>query len=335
MIEARFKATPQDFRVDEVLGFEPSGGGEHAYLHIEKTGWNSNDVSSHIAERLDIRKRLISHCGVKDRDAVTRQWFSVHLPGQPSPDPESLETEGIRILEITRGTRKLRRGSHDGNRFEVTLRDVALHKSASRANVEARWQAIASGGVPNYFGPQRFGKSGDNPEQARRLFRGETEIRDRLVRGLIISSARSLLFNAVVAKRIADGLWGRIMDGDVFGFPDNRSLILPDRLRGDESERLESGQIELTAPLWGAGELLSTGAAREWESLPADPELAEGLESVGMRQERRVIRLRPVNAEFEWLDQDDPSGSSAIRLRFSLPSGCYATEIVRELASLM
>ena len=170
---ARFKARPEDFLVEEILGFEPSGEGEHCCLWIEKTDRNSNDVASYLAERLGIRKRLVSHCGLKDRHAVTRQWFSIHLPGQASPVAADLECEGLRVLAISRNARKLRRGSHDGNRFTIRLRGCGFTFAAA----SARWQQILARGVPNYFGPQRFGRNGDNLRQARRLFGGEMLVR--------------------------------------------------------------------------------------------------------------------------------------------------------------
>ncbi|CAN5427762.1 hypothetical protein BH23VER1_BH23VER1_25170 [soil metagenome] len=126
---AGFKVVPDDFQVEEILGFEPSGEGEHCLLWIEKEAHNTNDVACLIAHRLGIRKRLVSHCGLKDLHAVARQWFSVHLPGMPSPDAANLESDGIRVLGVTRNGRKLRRGSHDGNRFAIRLRECAFSRA--------------------------------------------------------------------------------------------------------------------------------------------------------------------------------------------------------------
>ncbi len=228
---ARFKLRPEDFQVEEVLGFDPSGEGEHCLLWIEKTGLNSNDVASHIAGRLGIRKRLVSHCGLKDRHAVTRQWFSLHLPGQASPRAEELASEGLSVLAITRNGRKLRRGSHDGNRFTIRLRECEF----TDEQAHARWDQITARGVPNYFGPQRFGRDGGNVRQARRMFSGDLAVRDRALRGILISAARSFLFNAVLGERLERGSWDRVLEGEVFGFADNRSLVLPERCRGDEA----------------------------------------------------------------------------------------------------
>ena len=320
---AVFKAQPTDFQVEEILGFEPSGEGEHCFLWVEKTDRNSNDVASHFAAQLGIRKRLVSHCGLKDKQAVTRQWFSLHLPGAESPAASDLEGDGLRILKITRNARKLRRGSHDGNRFTIRLRECTF----SQQEAATRWEKIIIQGVPNYFGSQRFGKRGDNIRQARQMFAGEIEIRDRLLRGLIISAARSYLFNAVVADRLQIGKWEQPMAGEIFGFADNRSLILPHNLHGDEQQRVAAGQLELTAPLWGQGDppSLEDVLALEKEIATRYPEIVSGLEALNLRQERRTIRLIPRQASFEWHRPAD------LILKFDLPKGTYATTILREL----
>ena len=322
---AAFKTEPADFLVEEILGFEPSGEGEHCFLWIQKTGHNSNDVAGILAERAGVRKRLVSHCGLKDRHATTRQWFSIHLPGQESPPAEQLEVEGLRVLRSERSNRKLRRGSHDGNRFTIRLRNPQF----SPNDAEARWAKIAEHGVPNYFGEQRFGRDGDNVAQARKLFAGQIEVRDRLLRGIFLSAARSYLFNTCVATRVLRGDWNRVLEGEVFGFAENRSLVLPDNLRGDEADRVAKNLLELTAPLWGQGDLQSLGEVRSLENeiTKTHPDLTRGLEDASLRQERRVIRLHPRNAEIKWHGKD-------FQLRFNLPKGTYATTVLRELAIL-
>ncbi|WP_231612610.1 tRNA pseudouridine(13) synthase TruD [Novipirellula galeiformis] len=323
---ALFKSRPEDFQVEEILGFEPSGEGEHCLVWVEKTDRNSNDIATELANKLGIRKRLVSHCGLKDRNAVTRQWFSLHIPGQPSPVAEDLAIEGVRVLKVTRNLRKLHRGSHDGNRFLIRLRECGFSKTAAAE----RWQAILDRGVPNYFGPQRFGRDGGNIEQARRFMAGELDVRDRTLRGILISAARSFLFNACVAQRVQLGNWETPLDGEVFGFAYNKSLVLPNNLHGDESDRVKNGTLELTAPLWGEGDLLSQ---REVQTLEQDvvqrfPEMLAGLAQFNLRQERRVIRLKPQSATFDW------ETDSTLVLSFDLPKGTYATTLLRELADL-
>ena len=323
---ARFKSVLDDFQVEEILGFEPTGEGEHCLVWLEKTDRNSNDVATALARKLGIRKRLVNHCGLKDRNAVTRQWFSLHLPGQESPSAETLSGDGVRALTITRNLRKLRRGCHHGNRFTIRLRECTFSKDAAAK----RWQAIIDRGVPNYFGPQRFGRGGNNIEHAIRFMSGKIEVKDRALRGILISAARSFIFNDCVAKRIQLETWDNPMDGEVFGFSDNRSLVIPENRRGDEFERVKTGTLELTSPLWGAGELLSFGQVRTFEESVAasSPEIIAGLAQFNLKQERRVIRLRPIASELTWETE------STLVLRFELPTGTYATTLLRELADL-
>ncbi|WP_395752358.1 tRNA pseudouridine(13) synthase TruD [Prosthecobacter sp.] len=323
---ARFKVQPEDFVVEEQLGFEPSGDGEHCLLWVEKRDLDSNAAAARLADALGMRRRLVSHCGLKDRHAVTRQWFSLHMPGQASPEAAALESEGLRVLHITRNLRKLRRGIHRGNRFSIRLRGPEFEA----AEAARRWRKIAEQGAPNFFGGQRFGNDGQNVAKALAMFRGEFTPGDRLLRGLLLSAARSHLFNAVVAARMAGGTWDRPLDGEVFGFADNGTLLLPENQRGDEVSRFEQGIVELTGPLWGSGELQSVGEVRklEQELLAGFSDLTAGLEAFGLRQERRVMRLRPLHPELEVMENGD------LKFRFDLPKGTYATTVLRELAEL-
>lgn len=322
----RFKAEPEDFVVEELLGFEPSGAGEHCLVWVEKRDLDSNTAGARLADALGLRRRLVSHCGLKDRHAVTRQWFSLHMPGQESPEPAALESEGLRVLRITRNARKLRRGIHAGNRFTIRLREPDFDATLAAE----RWKAITEQGVPNFFGSQRFGNDGRNVAKAEAMFRGEFTTRDRLLRGLLLSAARSHLFNAVVAGRMARGNWDHPLHGEVFGFADNGTILLPENQRGDEVSRFEQGIVELTAPLWGVGELQSVEDVRalEHELLAAFPHLTAGLEACGLRQERRVMRLLPLNPKLEVLENGD------LQFQFDLPKGTYATTVLRELAIL-
>ncbi len=323
---ARFKEQPEDFVVEELLGFEPSGVGEHCFVWVEKRDLETNAAGARLADALGLRRRLVSHCGLKDRHAVTRQWFSLHMPGQASPEPTALESEGLKVLRVTRNTRKLRRGIHLGNRFTVRLRQPDFNAAAATE----RWELISKMGVPNLFGSQRFGNEGRNVEKALSMFRGEFQPRDRLLRGLLLSATRSHLFNAVVAERMTRGNWDKALTGEVFGFSGNGTLLLIGNQRGDETERFDNGMLEITAPLWGCGELHSAGEVRELEAevMSRFHECTAGLEAAGLRQERRVMRLRPNHPELVILDGGD------LQLSFSLPRGTYATALLRELAVL-
>ena len=323
----RFKVVPEDFVVEEILGFEPSGEGEHCLVWVEKRGIDSNTAAARLADAVGLRHRLVSHCGLKDRQAVTRQWFSLHMPGQPSPEPAALESEGLRVLRVSRNNRKLRRGVHLGNRFTIRLREPDF----DTALAAERWQRLVERGAPNYFGTQRFGIEGRNVEKALAMFRGDFCPGDRLLRGILLSSVRSHLFNAVIAARLASGIWDRALEGEVYGFANNGTILLPEKHRGDEQDRFAKGLVELTAPLWGQGELQSVGEVLELESsiIRAFPEHTAGLEAAGLRQERRVMRLRPENAAFRVLTNGD------FEVTFDLPKGAYATTLLSELAELV
>ncbi len=322
---AGFKTVPEDFVVEEVLGFEPSGVGEHCLVWVEKRDMDSNVAAARLADAVGLRRRLVSHCGLKDRQAVTRQWFSLHLPGKPSPSAKDLESEGLRVLNVTRNTRKLQRGIHKGNRFLIRLRNPDFDLAAA----EERWSHIVRLGAPNYFGQQRFGIEGRNVDKAIAMFRGEFRSGDRLLRGLLLSSVRSHLFNAVVAERLKLGTWNKVLPGEVYGFSDNGTILLLCNQRGDEAERFAQGRLELTAPLWGLGDLHTADEVAELERsvICRFPEHAAGLETAGLRQQRRVMRLRPVKAHFTVLEGD-------ILLSFELPRGAYATTLLRELVKM-
>ena len=324
---ARFKSQSDDFQVEEILGIEPTGEGEHCLVWVEKTERNTNDVATDFAKKLGVRKRLVSHCGMKDKNGVTRQWFSLHLPGRESPTAGLLDSPGVRVLKITRHIRKLHRGAHDGNRFVVRLRDCQF----TAIDAEQRWAKICERGVPNYFGPQRFGANGDNVRNAVRFMTGKLEVKDRMLRGILISAARSSVFNACIARRLQMGTWDTALDGEVFGFSDNRSLVLPHNLRGDEADRVHNGDLELTAPLWGLGELQSLGEVRKIELQVAEEnaEIISGLEQFNLKQERRVMRLKPLAPQMKW------ESDKTLILGFELPKGTYATTLLKELVRVI
>ena len=205
-VEALFKQTPGDFQVTEELGFALTGSGEHACLRIRKTGVTTQDVVRLLARRAGIREFDVGYGGLKDRQGVCEQWFSLY---QPVPAPlllEDLAERGIEVLESCRNSRKLRRGSHRANRFRIRLRDPQWCGGAEQGTVlqalQERLALVARRGVPNYFGEQRFGRDGGNVDQARQLFAGALRMAKGYKRGLLLSSARSQVFNAVLSQRV-------------------------------------------------------------------------------------------------------------------------------------
>jgi tRNA pseudouridine13 synthase len=317
---AQIRSSPEDFVVDEVLGFAPEGEGEHLFLRVEKRGANTAWVAGELARWAGVPASAVGYAGLKDRHALTQQTFSVHLPGREAPDnlPEHVE---YRVLHAARHRRKLARGALSANRFELTLR--ALH--GERSAIEARLAQIARLGVPNWFGEQRFGKGGGNLEQARALFAGRRMRREQA--SILISAARSAAFNAVLAARVEADAWDRPVEGEVFMLDGARSVFGPEPLSPELIARCVDGDVHPTAAMWGAGPLRSTQRALEFDLLARSigEDLIAGLERAGLRQERRACRLRPARLDWCWLDE------GALRLRFELPAGAYATAVLHEL----
>ena len=339
VLAARFRATPEDFVVEELPAFAPSGEGEHLLLEIEKRGMNTAFAARALAAWAGIPEMGVGYAGMKDRHAVTRQRVSLHLPRRVAPDLAALEVEGLRVLSQAWHSRKLPRGALAGNRFALVLRDVrAAHAAegdgegeggaADRNRVEARLRAIADGGVANYFGEQRFGRDGGNVAAARRLFAGARVKREQ--RSIYLSAARSEVFNAVLGARIAAGDWNRGRDGDVWMLEGTHSVFGPMPLDDDLRARCAAQDIHPTGPMWGRGELRSDDAARELEAAAVVPfaDLRAGLEAADMKQERRALRVRVRDLAWDW------HGGDALELRFVLPPGAYATELLAELGDV-
>ncbi|MCR6685311.1 tRNA pseudouridine(13) synthase TruD [Pseudoxanthomonas sp.] len=331
LLMARIRSAPEDFRVEEIDGFEASGEGEHLLLTIEKRGMNTGFVAGLVARWAGVAEHAVGYAGLKDRHAVTVQRFSVQLPGREAPDLALLEQDGLRVLAQARHRRKLPRGALAGNRFVLALRQL----SGERAAIEARLAAIAARGVPNAFGEQRFGHGGGNVGKALAMFaqgaRGKRMGREQ--RSMLLSAARSALFNRVLAARVADGSWERGLEGEVWALSGSRSVFGPEPWSEALQSRLDAGDIHPSGPLWGRGTLRSEGACREreLEALADDESLAlrDGLERAGLEQERRALRIRPDDFAWRW-EADD-----ALVLSFALPPGSYATAVLQQLGRII
>lgn len=334
MLSATIRQNPADFRVDEIDGFEASGSGEHLLLTIEKTGMNTAFVARLLAQWAGVDARAVGYAGLKDRHALTTQRFTVQLPGREAPDIAALEALGagahqsLRVLGQARHARKLPRGALAGNRFVLTLRDV----TGDAAAIESRLQTIAARGVPNYFGEQRFGHDGGNVDKALRMFEAPRRRIDREQRAMLLSAARSALFNRVLAARVEAGDWDSGLEGEVWMLDGSRSVFGPEPASAELASRVDAHDIHPTAPLWGRGALRSSGEALDREvSALEDPQslaLRAGLEAAGLSQERRATRLRPGDLQWTWPSPDQ------LQLAFVLPAGCYATAVLAELGAI-
>ncbi|MBT6275011.1 MAG: tRNA pseudouridine(13) synthase TruD [Chromatiales bacterium] len=297
----RIRVEPSDFQVDERLGFSPTGSGEHVWLHIEKTNSNTQWVAKTLARAADITSRDVGYSGMKDRHAVTRQWFSMYLPGTPSPSLRDLAPE-LKVMTVTRSAKKLRRGAHRFNGFIICIREV----EGARPALEHRLQLIREHGVPNYFGEQRFGHSHANLSDADKFFAGHLRLGRGARRGIVISAARSWMFNQVLHQRVVSGAW---QSGLVGEWPSTRGAS--------------------TGPLWGRGMQLADGLPAAIEGAVAEryQSWATGLESLGMHLERRPLVCMPEDFTFRLHGSD-------LTLSFSLRKGEFATALLRELVSV-
>ena len=327
VMTALLRSSIEDFQVTELPAFAPSGDGEHLLVTVEKRGQNTVQVAKWLAQWAGVGEAAVSYAGQKDRHALTVQRFSIHLPGKQSPDPAGFVAPGVRVLEWHRHNRKLQRGALTGNRFLLVLRQL----QGERAAVEARLGQIAARGLPNWFGEQRFGHAGGNIGQALAMFAGRRVRRDQ--RSILLSAARSQLFNQVLAARVAAGNWDTGLDGEVWLLNGSRSVFGPEPFTAELAARLEAFDIHPSGPLWGAGPLRSAGAAQVVEEAAVADDLSlrlrAGLEQAELRQERRALRLKPEGLAWRWLEED------SLELRFALPPGCYATALVHELGEVV
>ncbi|GAA0481858.1 MULTISPECIES: tRNA pseudouridine(13) synthase TruD [Tatumella] len=318
------KTVADDFRVTEDLGYQPDGEGEQLLVRLRKTGCNTRFVAEALARYLKIPAREVSFAGMKDRHAVTEQTFCLRLPGKEMPDMRGFTVEGCEILQVTRHKRKIRTGALAGNAFSLIIRQVS-----DRQMAEQRLALIAGSGAVNYFGEQRFGRNGHNLTMAGQWARGEITIRDRSKRSLLLSAARSAIFNQVTSARLtAQGDLKTVMPGDCVQLTGRGSwFVANDEELPDVRLRVAQDQLRLTAPLAGRGNAGPQGDALLFEQqiLEQYPELCALLVKEKTDAARRAMLVVPKNMHWEWLD------NSTLRLDFWLPAGSFATSVVREL----
>lgn len=322
---ARVRAVPEDFRVEEVLGFAADGDGPHVLLQVEKRGANTRWVADRLAQFAGVPPREVGYAGLKDRDAVTVQHFTLPLGNRPDPDWNALSLDGVRVLAVARHRRKLKIGVLKGNRFRLVLREL----SRPAESLAARLEVIARRGVPNYFGLQRFGRGASNIAKAEEMLAGRRRIHDRKLRGLLLSTARSVIFNALLAERVRREDWDKLLPGDVLMLDGSRSVFRSEASDEALPGRLASGDVHPTGSLWGRGELMSRDEACALEERVAleHAVLADGLIQAGVDASRRALRM-PVR-DLHWQAPD----ASTLVVEFSLPAGAYATAVLREVVN--
>jgi len=322
------RAKPEDFQVDEIQQFRPSGSGEHVWLKIKKTGENTDWVAGLLAKIAGVPRKDVSYAGMKDRHAVTRQWFSVQMPGREAPDWQPQLPDSIRILDEKRHDRKLKRGALEGNAFKLVIKDFQGEESELKQAVER----IRKQGIPNYFGEQRFGREGENIRKAQQWFKGEFKVKSRPKRSIYLSAARSWIFNHVLSKRIEQDTWNKAVQGDVFMLNGTKSSF-NETLSDEIITRVELKDIHPTGVLWGRGRNASTDevATLEGEIGKQFAILCEGLERNGLKQERKALRLNVNDLEYSFAQGDN----GEVKLTFTLPAGAYATSVLSEIGDFI
>lgn len=323
---AQLKASAEDFQVDEVLDIPLSGEGEHLWLWVEKRLLNTEEAARRLAKAAGVSLRQVSYAGLKDRQALTRQWFSLHLPGKADPQLAVAESDQLRILNIQRHSRKLQRGAHSANGFTIRLTDL----KADHSVLKQRLQHIAAQGVPNYFGLQRFAEQGNNLLGALEYAQRKELPLQRNLRSRLLSAGRSAVFNRVLAQRVQNNSWNIAQVGDVLAFTNSRSFFIAGA-EECQDPRLAQLDVHPTGPLWGEGALASQGATQQHELAVAAhwPELCSWLERANLQQERRLLRL-PVR-ELSW----SFLAENCLQVQFILPAGCFATVVLREMVDLL
>jgi len=316
----RIRVQPEDFRVEEVPAYLPQGSGSHLYLKVEKRNLTTRDLVTALM-RQGLRENEVGVAGLKDKSAVTVQWLSV--PKRFEAEASVLEAlPGVRVLERSYHRNKLAIGHLRGNRFMVRIRDAEdAGRGASRAR--AVLAALASRGVPNYFGPQRFGRFGTNAVDGLKVLAGEQVPGGHRLRRFFVSALQSLLFNALLADRIEAGLLQRVVTGDWARKHDTGGVFL---VEDGELESPRAGRLEISAtlPLYGRRVRLSDGEAGALETRVLDRFGLRWSAFGSRRGDRRPSRVLLEDVEVE-------SGPDALTIAFTLPKGSYATVVLREV----
>jgi len=357
-VSGLYKVLPEDFIVEEQIAFELSGEGEHLWCWVEKKSENTDWVLQQLAKWAGVSPAKVNVAGQKDRHAVTRQWFSIHLPKRNDPSTDAFQVNNVTILKSVRHQRKLQKGGLSGNRFTLVIRDIKAAEEGGEKNLiellQNRLQTIKTAGVPNYFGEQRFGLHGRNIKQGAKLLAGELPKVKRNQKSLYLSSIRSWMFNVLLSQRIEAGNWNQLLSGEVLQLEGSNKWFVED---GSEnlSKRIVMGDLHPTGALFGRGELPTQA-----EALMVEQQVAEcfsswiaGLDDYGVEQARRALRVLPQDLTWQWLNtlnttsvekealsqafkplgevsllwQENP----VLKLSFTLRAGSYATMVIREL----
>jgi len=323
-IGGRIKVEPEDFEVEEIPAYPPSGEGDFLYLWVEKRDMGAEYFQRQIARRLDLPNGEVGTAGMKDRRAVARQWVSV--PAMAEANLAKLEGDGIRVLQVSRHSNKLRPGHLHGNRFRILLREAP---EDAEAKVEPIVERLRKIGLPNFYGAQRFGREGETLTLGMGMLRGSQKpVRNPFLKKLALSAGQSALFNVHLAQRMRDGLLTTVMAGDVMAKTPFGGMFTAENL-ADEQARMERREIVTAGPIFGRKMFPAKGVAAEREAatLAAMDLTIESFGGFGklVQGTRRHDRVYVNDLSYE----RDPLG---LRFTFSLPAGSYATMLLREIS---
>ncbi|RUR23349.1 tRNA pseudouridine(13) synthase TruD [Legionella qingyii] len=316
-----FKCTAEDFQVNEFFDSPFSGEGEHIVLKIEKTGLTTMEVVKSLAKLVHKPEKSIGYAGLKDRQALTTQWLSIHAPGEQIPEIAQLAAPGWRILECTRHYKKLKPGFLTGNQFIVRLREIS-----NQEDLLERIERIKKHGVPNYFGEQRFGRNAGNMLKAEEMLVRGRKVKDRFLRGMYCSAARSWIYNLILSHRVREQCWNKPLPGDVMQLQGSNSIFVIDHVDNELLQRIQDKDISPASPLPGKSKYKVKDEALQLINkiyLDWQPWLA-ALEHYGLDEDWRANILHV--KQFTCIIKDNLA-----ELSFSLPAGAYATAILREL----
>lgn len=322
-INGLIKQSPEDFFVDEIPAYETSGDGEFLFLHVEKRGIPTPDLIRHIEQVLSLKQFDIGCAGRKDANAVTRQYVSV--PASASDLIDKINSDQIKVLSARRHTNKLKTGHHRGNRFRIVVRDAVANADQLAGALIAE---IGQTGFPNYFGEQRFGNAGTTDDLGFRMLRGE-RVRRMSRDGLrfTLSAVQSRLFNAWVADRISDGLSRQVLDGDVMQVTASKGPFVVTDITAEQA-RYDSHETVLSGPIFGP-------KMKQPEGMPGEREQAI-LDRFNLPREAfskfKKLTLGTRRPMVIWPDDLAVQNvGNGIEFSFTLPSGVYATCLMREL----
>jgi len=323
-VEAELRASPEDFEVEEVPAYAPAGSGVHVLAFIEKRELTTREAVRQLCEAVGADVANAGWAGLKDRHAVARQWVS--LFGVTPERLLAVETEGLRVLEAAHHPHKLRTGHLRANRFRIRLRKVDPSGIERLREVLSRIETL---GLPNYYGEQRFGRSGDNAERALRWVLGKSRPpRKAFNRKLEMSALQSELFNRCVAERVTDTALGRVYPGDLMKRHDTGGLFAVEDELEEAQARADRWEISPTGPILGAKMRWPAGEARMREEAL--------LHSVELTLEHLVKwkRVGPGTRRFVRVSVpkiDVTVSDNTVELDFTLPAGSYATILIREI----